>query len=95
VELYPDHAGAWYELGITYQQMKDQKNAVESFEKAIAINEEFEWALNSLAVSLAIMGKFDEALETVNKTLEIDPDNQEALDLKRDIEDLIKISEEE
>lgn len=90
LEIYPDNAGMWYELGITYQKIQDHSNAIKSFKKAISCDINLEWALNSMAISLAMIGKPDEALKSVNKYLEIHPEDVEADKLKRDILSLIK-----
>ncbi|MDZ4170615.1 MAG: hypothetical protein U1C19_00495, partial [Methanobacteriaceae archaeon] len=74
----------WYELGMTYQQLKNQVQAIESFEIAISLKNNFEWALNSMAVSQALRGMYKEAIETLERTLGIDPHNEEALNLKND-----------
>jgi len=43
-----------------------------------------------MAVSQALRGMYKDALETLDKTLAIDPDNKEALNLKNDFLKYVK-----
>lgn len=53
------------------------EEAVNSFEQALELQEDFVPALNNLATAYAMRGKFQEAIELWERSLEIDPDQPE------------------
>ena len=58
--------------------MKDNNNAVYSFERAIEINPNYSDAWNNYGVALQRLNRIDEAISAYSKALEIDPNNETA-----------------
>ena len=61
------------------------EESLKNSEHAISINQNFAKAWYNAGVALHKLGKSDDGLEYVEKALELDPTDQEALDLKRQI----------
>jgi len=79
IELYPQYAHAWNDLGITYMQTGDRERGRAAFEKAIAIDEKYAQALLNLAKVKAGENKNGEVEELLRRALAVDPNNPETL----------------
>ncbi len=62
-------------LGFQYFAQKDYPTAAEFFKKAIAIDSTFLAAYSALCETLNRMGEIDQAMEWVQKWLQLDPDD--------------------
>jgi cytochrome c-type biogenesis protein CcmH len=82
LEQNPNDAQGWTMLARSYSEMQNFKEAAAAFEKATALmpNDAQLWADYAFALAMA-RGKQMEGkpLELVNKALQLDPQNQEAL----------------
>jgi Flp pilus assembly protein TadD len=65
-------------LGKDYLEKGEYENALGCFEQAILLNQNDSELWNFKAVSLRSMGRYDEAVECFNKSLEIDPRDKNA-----------------
>ena len=70
-EEYPKVPLLFNVLGASYRAMSQLDNAVESFEKAIAIKPEYDEALFNLGVTLAELGKVDDAMASYKNVITI------------------------
>ena len=59
----------WNELGNIYAKSKAFEEAVEAYQKAIALNPEFGWSYSNLALVYAFQGKHDEAINLLEKSV--------------------------
>lgn len=67
LELYPEHYGAWFNLGNIYVVYEDYYAATDSYRKAIEYNKNFTLARMNLGiVSAEKLGDFDEAINQYN-----------------------------
>lgn len=61
--LYPEHYGAWFNLGNIYVAYEDYYSAVDAYQKAIDYNKKFTLARMNLGIiSTEKLGNFDEAI---------------------------------
>lgn len=61
--LYPEHYGAWYNLGNIYVAYEDYYSAVDAYHKAIDYNKKFTLARMNLGIiSTEKLGNFDESI---------------------------------
>lgn len=77
LSAYPDLTAAHILLGTIYGHQKRYGPAIESFEKAIALEPHNAQALNNLAVIYRQTGDADRALQLVQAALRRDPNNAE------------------
>lgn len=72
VELYPNYAEAWYELG-KIQETKNPQDAGNFFSKAIAADPKFGLAYEHLAAVSAAAQNWQAVVEQTNHALELNP----------------------
>jgi tetratricopeptide (TPR) repeat protein len=66
-------AGTWYNLGYLQQEEQRHEEAIESFDRAIALNEKLDLAYYGKALSLIKTGRLDEAIPPLKKNTELQP----------------------
>ena len=72
LEIYPEHYGAWFNLGNLYVAYEDFYSATEAYARAITLNPDFVLArMNYGIISTEKLGNFDSAIEQYDKILEI------------------------
>ena len=72
LELYPEHYGAWFNLGNIYVAYEDYYSAIDAYAKAIEYNPNYVLArMNYGIISVEKLGNFDEAIEQYNKIIGI------------------------
>jgi cytochrome c-type biogenesis protein CcmH len=84
LEQNPNDTQGWIMLARSYSEMQDYKEAAGAYEKATALtsNDADLWADYAFALAMARGRQLQgPPLELVNKALQIDPQNQKALDL--------------
>jgi tetratricopeptide (TPR) repeat protein len=86
VEVYPNYARAWFNLGVIKAQAKERPGAKEMWEKAIAVDSKFVPAYFSLARMSIADKQPQEAEKLLTKGLSVDPDNAEGLFLLANIQ---------
>jgi len=64
--------------GKDYLESTNYQDALGCFEQALLLNQNNPELWNFKGVSLRSMGRYDEAIECFNKSLEIDPRDKEA-----------------
>ncbi len=72
VQIYPQYAEAWYQLG-KIQQTAAPQDAYNSFSKAVAADPKFALAYQHLSNLAAVQKKWPELLEYTNHLLELEP----------------------
>jgi hypothetical protein len=72
VEIYPQYAEAWYQLG-KFQEASKSPEAWNSFSKAAAADPKFSLPYEHLAVLAADAGKWQELLDATNHELQLNP----------------------
>lgn len=73
LEVKPEHSVALHYLGRLRQNANDDRAAVDLFRRAIAAKPDLAPIYNDLAVALNRLGHRDDALEQLDKALELDP----------------------
>ncbi len=68
IELDPDYAVAYYNLGLAYYDQGNHTKAIELWEKAIELDPELAMAYNNRAVAYYYMKEYDKAWDDVYKT---------------------------
>ena len=71
-KLAPFDAEIFYDTGIIYSDLKDNKNAIEYFRKATKLDTEYAVAYNNLCFTMALENQFEEALPYCQKALILD-----------------------
>ena len=79
VALYPDYAEAWYNMGQIYLiSKKDFSQALNCFDRAATIRPDYIGAHHQKGMAYELLGDREKALRCWEKTLELDPDNEQA-----------------
>ena len=78
VNLKPDYAEAYYNLGITFRELGQLEAALKSYEKALAIKHEYPEAHNNLGSVLLDLGSLDSATDHFEWALAFKPNYPEA-----------------
>ena len=73
VEINPDYAEGYNNLGIAFQKLGLFEEAVKNFKKTLKLKPNFSLAYNNLGVALKSLNKLDEALVTSKKAIELNP----------------------
>ncbi len=73
VELAPNQAFLYYDLGISYFNIGQFERSLEYYDKALAIRPDYANALVNKAKALEKLGKKPEALAAYDKAVEIEP----------------------
>jgi len=81
----PAYAEAWNNLGnvLAYRGRSDE--AVQAYERAVALDPDYVTAFVNLARVLAANGRHQEALAWVERALQLEPDNESARDLRAEL----------
>jgi serine/threonine-protein kinase len=80
IDLGTNSIAVYVRKGISLYTLKKYEDAILSFEEAIKIDNTFVFAYLWIARSHLAMNNKEKALEYYNKVLELDPDNEDALD---------------
>jgi superkiller protein 3 len=78
IEIDPDYATAYYNLGLVYGNQGNNTKAIELYEKAIELKPDYAKAYNNLGLAYKNQGNLTKAIESYEKSIEIDPDYAEA-----------------
>ena len=73
IEINPDYAEGYNNLGIAFQKLGLFEEAVKNFKKTLKLKPNFSLAYNNLGVALKSLNKLDEALVTSKKAVELNP----------------------
>lgn len=84
VDQYPDIPEAHWILGFYYSQIGDEEKALELYEKALELSQNYAWAQNGLGYQLLALERYEEAEKAFDKYLEMMPDAPNAHDSKGD-----------
>jgi tetratricopeptide (TPR) repeat protein len=74
IEKFPAVAEVYNNLGITLQDMRDYKAALEAYDKAAALKPTLAEVWNNRGITLQDMGRFQDALESCDKAIALKPD---------------------
>lgn len=78
IELEPDNADAYYNLGYMFVKQENFKDAVTEFQKAIELRPNFEYAYTNLGYCYTKLKKYKESIEVYKKLVSLNPQNGEA-----------------
>jgi hypothetical protein len=73
IEIYPDYASAWYQLGLVYQSSNRNKDARDAYQKAISIDSKYVGPYIQLARLAGTEQKWQEVAEITDQALALDP----------------------
>jgi tetratricopeptide (TPR) repeat protein len=79
VNLDPDSANAWWELGLSSDALNKTDAAIEAFEKTIQLSDEFARGWGYYGKALRAAGRKDDAIRACERALELDETEQIAL----------------
>jgi protein O-mannosyl-transferase len=75
IQLNPEFAEAYYNLGIIAQTRKNYSEAAAFYEKALSLNSTHWQAWNNLGNTLLLLGQKERALRAFETTLSLNPDH--------------------
>lgn len=84
----------WYLIGDVYDMTDAPLKALESYKRAITIDNTNYAAYREAASKLEAIGQYTEAFQYINKSLEIEPDDECSISDKRSIENNIRFNNE-
>ena len=85
----PGPEDAYYYMGFSYMRLKRYDEAIDSLEKAISIRPDIPVFYYVLSACYADKGEKRKAVETIDKAIALDPENEAFKELKQDIERLL------
>jgi len=74
IEMFPEYAEAYNNMGLTYKQMGDMKSAEENYKKAIQYKPGYPEAMNNYGILLEAKGNNNAAREYFKKAILIAPE---------------------
>ncbi len=75
-QIYPDYARAWSYKGMAYKELGQMEEALESLQKAVAIDRlDYPWSHINIAMLLVDLERYDEALNAALRALEVLPED--------------------
>jgi tetratricopeptide (TPR) repeat protein len=81
IDINPAYVQAWYNMGqICMIKKRDFSKALHCFDRATAVRPDYVSAHHQKGIVLELMGDIQKAMECWKRTLELDPDNKQALD---------------
>ena len=78
INLKPDYADAYSNLGNTLQDQGDIDQAIKVYKKAILLKPNYAEAYNNMGIALKNLGKLEESIIAHNKALSLKPDYADA-----------------
>jgi serine/threonine protein kinase/Tfp pilus assembly protein PilF len=84
-EGYPEEKEAYLWLGGEYGHLRQPKQAIRCYHKAIEIDPLYKMAYNSLAYAYDQMGDFDKSIWAINKYISLAPDEANPYDSRADL----------
>ena len=85
IRLDPGYLDAYNNLGILYGKKKEYDLAIKVFQRAIELDPGYYLAIKNLALIYMDMGEFSKALGWFERALRLAPNQQEADDIKKEI----------
>jgi len=84
LELEPDHPHLWCEMGHLLQLLRRHEDALQHFQRAESVRpwaspQQKGRALRGQGINLIDLGRLDEAEAALKRSLEVEPENQNAL----------------
>jgi tetratricopeptide (TPR) repeat protein len=77
IDIDPYNYVAWYNLGYSYNAIRDYTNAADAFEYAYIINDHFEFAYRDCANACIEIGEYQRALDCYQEALDrVKPDSE-------------------
>jgi len=86
IQIYPQYAGAYNNLGLIAMKSGDRAAALAAFQQAVRINDHYPLACINLARLLLPDKKYSEAQELLSRALSTDPLNLDALTMLADVQ---------
>jgi tetratricopeptide (TPR) repeat protein len=74
----PKNAFAWYDLGVTYDYLKRNDDAIEAYCQALRINPEFADPWYNLGIAYSDLKRYDDAIEAYRQAIRINPEFADA-----------------
>jgi tetratricopeptide (TPR) repeat protein len=78
LQIKPDKHEAWYNRGLSLNQLGHHEEAITSYDRALQIKLDTHEAWNNRGLSLANLGCHEEAITSYDRALQIKPDTHEA-----------------
>ena len=73
IEIDPDRAPAWFNLGFLLQELEEHDDALRAFDRAVELDPKLDRAWYGKALSLVKLGRVEEAIEPLKKNTELQP----------------------
>jgi superkiller protein 3 len=78
VAIDPDYAEAWNDLGVAFMRKVRMADAVDSFQKAAALQPKTSLIQTNLSIAQSKLGRLDDAEASARRALELDGQSQRA-----------------
>ena len=89
MQVKPTDSAGQHNLGYYYLEAGKPREASNHLAQAIQLKPTLGAAWRNLALALYRQGRYDEALKVTKGALALDPEDQEMLDLKQELEGLL------
>jgi len=77
LQQYPDDRDAWYNLGNQLRPEARMEEAIEAYERSLALDPDYVWGHSNLAGVYDLLGQYREAATHFEKAFQLDPTSME------------------
>jgi len=91
----PQEPLAWFQVGVLYHGVGNYEVAIVALEQAVALNGNYANALYVLGLDYVQVGRLEDAVRALSRVQELNPENQDIVELISNIEaDLVSVVED-
>ena len=88
IKIDPDHENAHFSLGLAYDKLSKNEEAIESYKHVIRIDPDDEDAHYNLTCSYSLLGSVNKALESLSKAIDLGFNDIKHLESDSDLDGL-------
>ena len=88
IKIDPDHENAHFSLGLAYDKLSKNEEAIKSYKHAIRIDPNFKEAHYNLACRYSLLGDVSKALKSLGKAIDLGYNDIEHLESDSDLDGL-------
>ena len=83
IQLNPDDALAYYNRGVTYDELEQYDKAIDDYTKAIELNPDYAAAYFNRGLAYGKSEQYSKAMDDYTKAIELNPDDADAINNRK------------